>query len=375
MCSLVVPMTSPVPLFDVGQVYDHQVLDLASSCEVAPGEVAGVVTDYDNAEVVSEWSLRGRRVFVRFTPRDARPHHFIVRIQPNVALAQGDLVGAVVRSPARRLLEKRPLIHRQCESMHLLPSGTLLCDGIEYLADGGRQDFGELVYERPPLVTRSAVWTQRFGSLRRWVEADGGVVASGPADLDGGVLLAANDDSAWGNLAGQKVRWSVDGGDLSVTALGPRDPYAAAPFHGLTPDAGAFWVLAPTLAFCLSPTAAGDAELRCLLAPSGTSFGEVVDGDGLWFRTFPPTAGPTGPSLLNLLDEHGVLTSAIVPAGHTVRQSLTWTPGVELAIAVLTDAGTFQLERIPGAWLEGWVDGDKLLLLSGDDGELQVLER
>jgi hypothetical protein len=284
-----------MPAADVGIEYrgliDYASMEWCPNGGFSTPTVVGSVLDENNAAVPSEWTVELREVEgtsewritaarLRFTPRSAGPFHFTARFEPNITIVQGDIVSALPANPARTVLRRITLGSDPiCNEMHLMPGGTLICllgfaNTAAFRVDGSPLPIaGVPGGAATGRVSGRALWTATRSTLTRWLEEDGGLVASGTAsltELPGASLAAVSEGQAFGmdSSGTSRYRWSVDAGNIYRESL-PSGQVVVAGFGRVTPDGGAWWA-ATSLEVCPSapwPVVSGASRGPAALPP------------------------------------------------------------------------------------------------------------
>lgn len=391
-------------LFEVGVPYEGKI----SFSPACPGAsevsfVGATLVDDQNVDVAAEWvpvapGDRSLTVTVKFTPTRPGPHHYTARFQPNIGLMQGDLFSLTTPAVPRTVLEELPLpAGTRCTRAELMPGHTVVCElvggfALEVIQNGAVTKRIEGLQQPLQWVKGgAALWVLTNSKLTRWVIGEGSVVegqtATLPTTRDSAARVAPPQDSATLTLATEttcdgamnqssqvselRLRWKLEAGTL-VREMKPWfDPIEnITQLDGpgaLTPDGAHFWVLASfSSKFCI--VGVDDSTAKCFAAPSLGS-DTRAESFGMWF-------GGTPAGRVDLMDADGGVSSTGMPPNYSrktlpIVQSYSGRPEV-LALTVQKADGLV-FERLPGKYVSGWADGERLLLMADD--RVTVLQR
>ncbi len=365
------PLTvaSRTPLFELGQPYRATVG--AGTLMRCPGVTYGFraeLVDENNVPVPDvEWApvADSSRLLaeLRFTPMRGGPYFYSVTFEPSVAVVQG-VIALGVRRP-RPVLETIPLpAATQCLGGFVTDRGSLFCRGNTRLT---RVRPGEPPVEIPfggvvsPIAFAGDTFWFGGVELKRWVDTDAGVVnepAKGTQLMQR--VLAATPTEAFAADFDVVSRYGVaDGGwlpretipvaqTLSITAGDVLHSLAPA---RVAPDGGWWWWAGPDR-WCQNPVIAGGGQ-RCFAAQGSSGF---VEPERIWFQT---AAG------VGTLDEAGRAVTVAMPRNEPGVAPVLHDDG-RIAYVALEPDGGLVVELIDGGYQTGWVQGDRLYLVSED---------
>lgn len=376
-----------LPFAEAETPYEGRVKVGWGCAEQQPIEFVGAtLVDENNLEVPATYTPVTTSfdvtVTVAFTPHSAGPFHLAARFQPNVGQLQGDIFIVSPAAPRAVVDELTMPSYVDCFRAGLFPDRALVCEGhdpskLSYVRDGQVTDLSSANGAVIGWARRgSALWTLGSG-LTRWASTDAGLVdtASTSAVMRFSEVAVATDEACYGSFAPGSgtpsllTRWVADGGQLSRQTLrsftaSDGGVLESTRIAALTADGTAWWA-STGIEACLVALDAGRSD-RCF---GISGFSARAEAGGFWFIS--------GGGGLNLIAEDGTVRSAAFPAAYTkFALPVLWREAerpTEMILAVPDDGG-LHYERIPGKYASAWVDGENLLLFSGD-GKVTVMRR
>ncbi len=171
------PVLTSVDLALVGRPFTRD-LALPLECEAAELITVDVtVLDPNNLAIPSRAVVRRRTplgVAVTFTPAMPGMHHVTARFQPNLGMAQDDVLAAVDRGTALDAGRSLPAELASCSHLEITPGGLTLCFGTTVTVYDGPRPVQELSLNLPAVTAGGVIWS---AGIERWVEGvmgDGG---------------------------------------------------------------------------------------------------------------------------------------------------------------------------------------------------------
>ncbi|MBL8951906.1 MAG: hypothetical protein JNK82_14075 [Myxococcaceae bacterium] len=361
-----------IPFFERGVPYQARIGTRVFVCTGRPAWFTAELVDENNQPVDDvEWELVNETapfVELRFTPQGSGPYHYRVVFQPNLAVSQGVLVGAVRRP--HTVLATIPLRASTTCRGQATARGSLVCRdrATTSLLHAGEPEVTLSGWASSrAVVAGDVIWLTSPMGQHRYVDTAGGLVQepANPSPLLDSVL-AASESTGFSAISDRVIRFELDGGGWSTLEF--RLPENVPPIEGdstelvspaaLGPDAGWWWA-ASNDGYCQVPVAP-DGGLRCFPAAGNP---HTIEPERVWFSA----GGATG-----YVDIEGRVVSSAIGTARGRAPVFIDHPGRVAILRVEADGG-LTCEHIDGEYASGWVQGERLYLIS--DAGVTVMTR